>query len=117
MFVVVDAYPSLATIVRAVNSGHASYVGAAIKGDIFLLRRRHAEADVVSRCDLRDLGEGSAAIDRVPQSRTARSQPNIAFVPRDGFEVRRAHRRQNGGRSDEIRTAVGADIERTVGKS
>ena len=93
MFVVVDANPRRAAIVRAVNSSHTRHAAAAIKRDVLLLRRRHAEANVVSRGDLRDLGEGSAAIDRVPQSRTAGSEPDIAFVPRDGFEVRRAYRR------------------------
>jgi hypothetical protein len=52
MFVIVDANPGSAAIVGTVNPGHARYVGAAIEGNIFLLRRRHAEADVVSRCDL-----------------------------------------------------------------
>src|SRR6266700_3165281 len=52
MFVVVDANPGSAAVVGTVEPGYARYVGAAVEGDIFLLRRRHAEADVVSRCDL-----------------------------------------------------------------
>src|SRR5690606_21550167 len=114
VLVVVDPDPAPARVVGAVEAGDAVDGGDRVDGHVVGAGRGLAEADVHRAGDAGDLGEGGAAVGRVPQPALAR-QPDVALVARDGLELAGLGQ-PGGGGGGERRAAVRADVEAAAGE-
>src|SRR5690606_27402757 len=114
VFVIVDAYPAAAGVVRAEQPGHTVDGRHREHRRVRPARRGRTEADVVRPAHVRQCGERGAAVGG-PEQAGLTGHPHVTGLAGYGLDADEPLRWQAGGSRREVAPTVGADVDGAAG--